>query len=326
MSLLERIYHFHEELIDCRFPNATTLVDQFEISLATARRDIAYLRDRLLAPIAFDQSQNGFFYTEVGFGLPFEKSPKILFLLGMLSKIADEAGLGSLPEVQSLEKRLSQLVLPEYNKLVDAIHCEWVEVESVKPAVFHDILESIVKKKVLQISYRSAHGEISSRSVEPLRLISYQGRWYLLAFCKLRHNIRIFHIARMLRTKVTGTFFKYESEDNFDTYLNATFGIFKGDILYYATILFTSTAAELVRHQHWHKDQIIEDIKEGVLMHLPVNDDREIIMKILQYGSMARVIGPDKLRRRVVKEILKTAKIYNTPEPDLEIREINNND
>jgi predicted DNA-binding transcriptional regulator YafY len=314
MSLLERIYHFHEELINNRFPTAATLVEQFEISPATARRDIAYLRDRLLAPIAFDQVRNGFYYTENDFGLPFEKSPKILFLLGMLSKIAEEAGLGSLPEVQSLEKRLSELVLPEYNKLVDAIHCEWVEVESVQPAVFDEILEAVVKQKVLEISYKSAQAKTSERSLEPLRLISYQGRWYLMAFCRLRQDIRLFHIARIIAAKMTRTLFKRHSEDNFDSYLNSTFGIFKGKILYNATILFTSTAAELVRHQHWHKDQVVKSVNEGVLMNLPVSDDREIMMKILQYGSMARVIGPIELRQRIEKEIEKISRMYHDPE------------
>ena len=156
MSLLERIYYFHGELSKRRYPNATSLVSQFEISSATARRDIAYLRDRLLAPIAFDQLKNGFYYTEEGFGLPFEKSPKIIFLLGMLSKIADEAGLGSLEEVQSLEKRLSELVFPDYSRLVEAIHCEWVEVESIEPAIFEAIIEATVTRKVLGIRYRSA--------------------------------------------------------------------------------------------------------------------------------------------------------------------------
>ena len=60
MSLLERVYSFHQDLLRQRYPNATTLVDRFEVSLATARRDIAYLRDRLMAPLAFDNRRNGF--------------------------------------------------------------------------------------------------------------------------------------------------------------------------------------------------------------------------------------------------------------------------
>ncbi len=311
MSLLERIYYFHEELKNSRYPNATSLVSQFEISPATARRDIAYLRERLLAPIAFDQLKNGFYYTQDGFGLPFEESPKILFLLGMLSKIADEAGLGSLDEVRSLEKRLSELVFPEYSKLVDAIHCEWVEVESIQPAIFEAIIEATVTRKTLNIRYRSAQAAESERVLEPLRLVSYQGRWYLLAFCRLRRDMRLFHIARILKALPGRETFKRQSDDNYSAYLNSAFGIFKGEVLFNATILFTSTAAELVRHQRWHRDQRIEEVEGGILMHLPVNDDRELFMKILQHGSMAQVIAPDDLRERIHQEARAIAAQYD---------------
>lgn len=310
MSLLERIYYFHEELKQNRYPNASNLINHFEVSPATARRDIAYLRDRLLAPLEFDQSNNGFYYTRESFGLPFEKNPKIVFLLGMLSKMAEEAGLGSLAEVQSLEQRLSQLVTPEYSELVEAIHCEWVEVEAVESTIFEAIIEATVQHKVLRIHYRSALGQNSERDLEPLRLVNYQGRWYLLAFCRLRGDIRMFHIARITAAVVGRQGFSRHSEDNYKAYLNSAFGIFKGGVLFNATILFTSTAAELVRNQRWHRDQVIETTTEGIVMHLPVNDDRELIMKILQYGSMARVIAPDQLRRRVHDEARAIAALY----------------
>ncbi|HKJ64948.1 MAG TPA: WYL domain-containing protein [Desulfopila sp.] len=310
MGLLERIYHFHEELTHNRYPNATSLVHQFEVSLATARRDISYLRDRLLAPIAFDQLKNGFYYTEEGFGLPFEKSPKIVFLLGMLSKMADEAGLGSVPEVQALERRLGELVFPEYSRLIEAIHCEWVEVEVIDPAIFETIIEATVKKRVLSADYRSSKGRQSQRELEPLRLISYQGRWYLLAYCRLRLDIRLFHIARITSALLQRESFKRSSDDNFDAYLNSAFGIFKGEVIYTATILFISTAAELVRYQRWHRDQVIEETEEGVLLHLPVSDDREIVMKTLQYGAMAKVIAPEELKQRVQNEAEGVAALY----------------
>jgi len=58
MSQLERIYFFHQKLKNNRFPNARTLQEEFELSRATAHRDINSLRDRLLAPLAFDSTQN----------------------------------------------------------------------------------------------------------------------------------------------------------------------------------------------------------------------------------------------------------------------------
>ena len=107
MSLLERVYFLHQQLTENRYPNSRTLIEEFEISLPTARRDFAYLRDRLLAPIEFDQQKNGFYYTENEFSLPFENSPRIVFLLGMLNRLAEETGLSDLPEIKQLEKRLS---------------------------------------------------------------------------------------------------------------------------------------------------------------------------------------------------------------------------
>ncbi len=319
MSLLERIYHFHEELSRNRYPNASSLASQFEVSLATARRDIAYLRDRLLAPISFDHGNNGFYYTAEGFNLPFEQSPKILFLLGMLSKMADEAGLGSLPEVRTLERRLAKLVSSEYNQLVDAIHCEWVEVETIHPQIFETIIDAVVRTRLLHITYRSIQGKNTERTLEPLRLISYQGRWYLLAFCRLRQEIRLFHMARIALAKITQTIFERHSHDNYTSYLSQAFGIFKGDIIYIATIQFTGRAAELVRHQRWHRDQVIDETGGVVRMQLPVSDSRELIMKVLQYGPLAEVLEPVELRIQVQSEALATTKLYgaNTPPPDI---------
>ena len=93
-----------------------------------------------------------------------------------------------------------------------------------------------------------------------------------------------------------------------------SFGIFKGADVCQAKIFFTSTAAELVRHQYWHKDQIVEEVEGGIYMRLPVSDFREITMKILQYGAMARVVGPAELKKKVQAEISQMAEMYSQPE------------
>ena len=136
MSLLERIYFFHDELTRNRFPNSRTIMQEFEISLPTARRDIAYLRDRLLAPLEFDSGKNGFYYSDDSFNLPFENSPRIVFLLGILNRLAEETGLSGLPEIQQLEKKLISMI-PQGNSLItDNIQCEWIEVEYPDPSCF----------------------------------------------------------------------------------------------------------------------------------------------------------------------------------------------
>ena len=95
-----------------------------------------------------------------------------------------------------------------------------------------------------------------------------------------------------------------------DSLLDDAFGIFTGAISYHAKIAFTGTAAELIRRQFWHKNQTIEERDDGIVLSLPVNDAREIIMKILQYGSRAKVLAPESLRKRVIEEIQKMSNCY----------------
>ncbi|WP_163335975.1 YafY family protein [Desulfopila sp. IMCC35008] len=302
MSLLERVYSFHQDILNNRYPNATNLTEQFEVSLATARRDIAYLRDRLLAPLEFDQLKNGFYYTEQGFSLPFTQSPKVFFLLGMIHKLAEEAGLKDLDEVRQLEEKLSTLLSADYQDLKEGLYCEWVEIESINTGIFGKIVDALLNHRAVSLHYTSASSDASVRVVEPQRLCNYQGRWYLLAQCRLRNDLRMFHLARIGEAEVTDEKISRLPNLN-ETYLQQSFGIFKGSKTYTAEILFTGTAAELVKHQHWHTGQEIEPCDEGIILRLPVSDDREIMMKILQYGGMARVLGPERLKERILQEI-----------------------
>jgi predicted DNA-binding transcriptional regulator YafY len=308
MSVLERVFYFHREILKGNYPNSRTLADHFEMSTATSKRDINYLRDRLGAPLAFEPKKNGFYYQE-GFHLPFEESPRIIFLLAMLSKLASEAGLGELQEVRQLEKRLSTMVSPDYGTVIEALHCLWIEIESIDHRIFEIIIEAVVKRQLLALQYTSIGGETSARTVAPLQIINYQGRWYLYAFCSLRQENRLFHIGRVVSAEITG---QYIPENiSFDrTTLGQSFGIFQGKPRYTAEILFTSTAAELVRKQRWHKNQETRAMKDGVLLRLPVCDDRELVMKILQYGAMAKVLSPPELIKRLQDEIIAMTENY----------------
>ncbi len=310
MSQLERIYAFHQKLKNNRFPNARTLVEEFELSRATAHRDISYLRDRLLAPLAFNSVHNGYYYTDNDFTLPFEDSPKLLFLMGLLKKMADEAGLANLPEMKKLENRLSQLIAPGYERLMENILCQWIEVENLEPAIFESIIEALLQEKLLVIRYTSANARQSIRTLEPLQLVNYQGSWYLLAYCYLRKDHRLFHMARITNATTGGKLGK-RSHPVPKAYLDDAFGIFTGMTRYHAKILFTGTAAEMVRRQHWHRNQTIEHCNNGIILALPVADDREITMKILQYGSMAKVLEPASLQKRIADEAKKMVKLYH---------------
>lgn len=310
MSLLERIYFFHSKIVSGRYPNATDLADEFEISPATAHRDLAYLRDRLLAPLAYDPKKNGYYYKNDSFRLPFENNPRLILILGMLNRLAGESGLEDLEELRLLRQKLESLIDTGKRPLEDLIHCEWTESEPVNGAIFSDILTGLLNSTRLEIDYQPILRPVATRVIEPLKLVNYQGRWYILSWCLLRDGFRLFHLARIVRTHNLNQPITHK-QDVGPELLSDAFGIFKGKVRYVATIGLTNAAADIVRHQQWHPKQTMKKTASGIELNLPVADDRELIMKVLQFGSMARVLHPPELRLKVEEEIRRMARMYS---------------
>ena len=66
---VERIIWLHKRIKDGYYPNAMRLSERFGISHRQAQRDCDYLRRKIGAPVAFDRSRQGYYYTDE-FSLP----------------------------------------------------------------------------------------------------------------------------------------------------------------------------------------------------------------------------------------------------------------
>src|SRR6185312_14518287 len=62
---LERIAALDRAVRAGEYPNAASLARRLEVGRRTVQRDVEFFRDRLGAPLAFDQRRNGYYYTEV---------------------------------------------------------------------------------------------------------------------------------------------------------------------------------------------------------------------------------------------------------------------
>ncbi|KAF0194524.1 MAG: transcriptional regulator [Bacillota bacterium] len=70
MSNFHRLIWFDAEVRAGRFPNATRLAQEFELSSRQGARDIEYLRYSLCAPLAYCYRHKGYYYAEQSFSLP----------------------------------------------------------------------------------------------------------------------------------------------------------------------------------------------------------------------------------------------------------------
>jgi hypothetical protein len=67
---LERFVWFDHEARKERYPNASKLVEKFELSVKSAQRTIDYFCDRLRAPLEYESSHKGYYYIAPTFQLP----------------------------------------------------------------------------------------------------------------------------------------------------------------------------------------------------------------------------------------------------------------
>ena len=314
---LERFIWFDNEARHSRYPNATKLADQFELSTKTAHRSIDYFRDRLQAPLEYDESRKGFFYTDLSFQLPVTKlSQDELTALLISRKLITEASAGSLgDELGHISARLGSLLaasLPGKAHPEDAFSFRWKGINPTDPIVFQNVTIALIQGRLLSFCYYSpTSSACTMRTVEPHHMVNYLGTWHLIAFCHLRNEWRDFVLGRMTICKVEAEEFAIRSKEEWQPFLENTFGIFQNKRSFNVKLKFSPERSRWIRGEVWHEGQTEEMLEDGsLILNLPVSHEAEIMMEILKHGSHVEVLEPEWLKKKVIKEMKDAVKKY----------------
>lgn len=73
---------------------------------------------------------------------------------------------------------------------------------------FNLVHRAIKEKRRLKIKYNSYQKGISERIIEPHELSLYQGKWELIAFCKVKNDIRTFELDRIINIEILNEIYK----------------------------------------------------------------------------------------------------------------------
>ena len=307
MSIGERVYKIDTLLHDRRSVTFQELLDKLEVSRATLKRDIAFMRDRLNVPIIFDKELSGYRLDEQGSGKKYElpgmwfSSEEIYELMTMqhlLSNIDTGGLLG--PHIKPLQSRLSVLLETADNS-VDQIQ-KRIKVENLG-ARHHDLTlfqvvgAALINRKRLQIKYYSRGTDlVSEREVSPQRLIHYRGNWYLDAWCHLRDDLRSFAVDAIKGAVISEIKATDIAESKLDSVLGAGYGIFSGKDVQWAVLRFSPDRARWVSAERWHSKQKGKFLSGGSYeLKIPFSDSRELVMDILKHGPYVKVLEPPEL-------------------------------
>ena len=172
--------------------------------------------------------------------------------------------------------------------------------------VVERVTQAIAEKKRIQMRYDSAsRGRITRREVDPYRLWYASGGLYLIGYCHLRKEPRMFAVERIKSVTSTDLPYQIPLHFDFEAFIEDSLTVMRGPRIE-VELIFEQETATWAKDRVWHPSQQLKRLSGGKLrMTLTVADSRELVGWILSFGSGVRVVRPDLLRAGVKEEAQK---------------------
>lgn len=308
MDRYERINALHRILKAARYPvTVPRLQEELDCSRATVYRDLAFLRDALMAPVEGD-GEAGFRYQAAEserFELPgLWLSSEELYALLASQQLLVRTGGGVLsaalaPLQQRIEKLLSEQaggqrwpvervrVIPHRRRRMDE-------------AAFRCVASGVLERRRISFEYRArSTDERTRRTVSPQRITHYRDNWYLDAWDHDRDALRSFAVDRIGGARLLAEPARDLADETLNQHLASSYGIFSGEPKDWATIRFSAKASRWVADEHWHSRQEGRFLADGRYeLRVPYSASRELLMDVLHYGADAEIVDPPNLREQ----------------------------
>jgi len=300
-TALPRIYFIDREIAAGNYPNTRTLAEAYETGTATISRDIEFMRDMMNAPIEYDFSRKGYYYTEKTFRLPAAfVSAEDMLALGMTKTLL------SLYQDTPIYAVTRQLMESITAPLADAQNPNWYEdrilvppVPSVIffPEIWRTITEALRQNKLLKFEYRSTwNSGFHIRRVKPYHLLFDNGAWYLYGYSEERRGMRMFSLSRIRNINLENETFTFPKNADYRARTDGSFfGAYSSEKKRRFRIAFFNDGAMRIKERRWAVDQKIKETADGVILSFTSAQYGKVLELVLANGRDALPLEPVEL-------------------------------
>jgi len=286
------------------------LAEQLEVSQRTIHRDLEALSAARI-PVSAVRGAQGGWQLEKGWRthVPSLDESELRALL-----MAQPRTLGNPRMAAAAQSALNKLMaaMPEPMK-AQAAHMQ--ERLHVDPTGWRDtgedlsmlvqVQDAVARDRKLTFDYTRADGEQSSRTVEPLGLVSKGLSWYLVA--KTVNGMRTFRVSRMRRVTVLAVGFERPARFDLVTHWRASTAELDRKRAGFKTVL-ALTPDSARRIQAWcvtrpaSEEQSARAGEGKTALQVDFDEESQARFFVLGFGSSVRVLEPEPLRAWVEAE------------------------
>lgn len=305
---LERLIQIDAAIRTGRYPGVQRLMAQFEIGERTIRGDLAFLRERCNAPLAYDRGRSGYYYTDPAWTLPTMLVTEGEVLAMLLSAELSRRYLGTSFEqplrkaIAHLSQQLPDQVQLDLHSLATHTTFQPGAAAGADPTLVLALNRAIHERHPVEMTYYTAgRNERNRRVIEPYHLYNVRGEWQVIAFDHLRGQFRNFAVVRIEAWHVrTHERFARDPAFSAERYLANGFVAEHGGDPQQIEIWFDALQARYIREREWHPTQTIHEHPDGTLtLRFSTGALDEVQRWVMSYGAHARVLAPASLAQAV---------------------------
>lgn len=307
---IERLLAIIVILLNRRRITAKELAERFEVSIRTIYRDIASLNGAGI-PIIASQGYEG------GLAIPdsYKLSRQLLTPRDLDAMISTLQGVNQRMVHKDLERIIEMLVslLPKEDEARISSHhrsfvvdlTPWGPMETPNQTM-QVVQRAVDDTRLLAFSYNDASGRSTSRTVEPHTLIFKGYAWYLLAYCRLRGDFRIFRLSRISSPRISDSSFLVRDPGDIHRFFHFNYGPSQPVVLRFSPTVRAKVEDAFPGAEFCHGEDGF------VIVRVELPDDPWILAFILGFGADAEILSPDSWRQAVKKNLAGMKKLYGT--------------
>lgn len=185
---------------------------------------------------------------------------------------------------------------------------------SAQIKVMPELVNAISENCAVDVAYYTIHRDKETeRRLNPYYLVPREGHLYLVAYCHLREDTRVFRLSRFKSVVMTDHTFKMPAAFKIDQFLENRWSIIADSEETTFKVMFSEAAARYVTEGDYHVATTIENQPDGMLLlTATVQSRQEFLRWVRTFGPEAEVLEPETVRRELADEYRRMAKVHSS--------------
>lgn len=307
---IDRLMSIVMILLNCERISATKLAEMFEVTPRTIYRDIEAISLAGIPIITYSGVNGGIsiipeYKVDKKFFATSDISTLLMGLGSISTTLSHKEIIGTLEKVKSLlpKEQFKDIELKANQITIDLT--TWMGNKNFQPNL-EKIKKALNDSKYLLFEYYGGNREKNNRCIEPYKLILKEGNWYLQGYCTLRNDFRTFKLSRISNLQISdSTFVPREFHGK---QLDGSGWIDKR-LITIKLLIDWPLREQMV--ERCGEENIKPYGNEQFIVDFPFVEDDLGYNILLGFGDKCECLGPENVRRELIRRIKKLSNIYN---------------